>query len=100
VQLSVDVVQVNFHRAFSDPKLIRDNFIRKPLGDEPGYLCFPSRHRLIVNTISRPSICIVRHGKLPSGMTQRLPQIYPAISLSPMVWQPALICIKLALTQS
>ena len=71
MQLSVDVVQVNFHRAFSDPKLIRDNFIRKPLGDEPGYLCFPSRHRLIVNTISRPSICIVRHGKLPSGMTQR-----------------------------
>jgi hypothetical protein len=68
VQLLVDVVQVNFHRAFSDSKLFRDNFIREALQDQPGYLCFPSRHRLIANTISRPTIRIVRHSTLLSGI--------------------------------
>jgi hypothetical protein len=68
VQLLVDAVQVNFHGVFSHSKLFRDNFIREPLRDKPGYLCFPSRHRLIANTISRPTICIVRHSTLLSGI--------------------------------
>ena len=39
MQLSVDVVQVTIHRAFSHPKLFRDNSNREPRGDEPNYLC-------------------------------------------------------------
>jgi hypothetical protein len=82
VQLLVDVVQVNFNRAFSDPKLFRDNFIREPLRDQPGNLCFPFCYRLIANTISRPTICIVGHSTLLSGMTHCPPRIYLAIGLS------------------
>ena len=56
VQLLVDVVQVNFHRAFPDPKLICNDFIREALGNEVGYLRFPGCHRCIAGAISRPTI--------------------------------------------
>jgi hypothetical protein len=42
-QFLVDPMQMNFHRAFCDPKLSRDNFICEPLRYQPGYFRFPSR---------------------------------------------------------
>jgi len=42
-QFLVDAMQMNFHRAFCDPKLFCDNFICEPLRYQPGYFRFPSR---------------------------------------------------------
>jgi hypothetical protein len=42
-QFLVDAIQMNFHRAFCDPKPFCDSFICEPLRYQPGYFRFPSR---------------------------------------------------------
>lgn len=58
-------MQVNFHGAFPDSKLDGDTFIREPLRDEPGYFRLPSRQRLIINAVSKPTFRLAKHSTLP-----------------------------------